>query len=104
MLIKLIKNCKKIILTDATINLNTLNLLKTRTTNNKTIFIKNEVQKFKNVNAIKYLDENLFLEEVKSNIKNKKYFLFGCDGCEKITEFYLNLKNEFKDQEQDLIF
>ena len=103
MLIKLIKNCKKIILTDATINLNTLNLLKTRTTNNKTIFIKNEVQKFKNVNAIKYLDENLFLEEVKSNIKNKKYFLFGCDGCEKITEFYLNLKNEFKDQEQDFL-
>ena len=40
-LIKLIKKSKKIIFSDATINQNTLNLLSTRTSNNKTILIMN---------------------------------------------------------------
>ena len=38
-LIKLIKNAKKIIFSDATINQNTLNLLSSRTSNNKTVLI-----------------------------------------------------------------
>ena len=45
-LIKLIKNAKKIIFSDATINQNTLNLLSSRTTNNKTILIKNVHKKY----------------------------------------------------------
>ena len=103
MLIKLIKGCKKIILTDATIDQNTLNLLSPRKTNNKTILIKNEVQKFKDVKAIKHNDENTFLDELRNRIKNKEYFLFGCDGCEKISEIYNNLLNEFPDQKNSFV-
>ena len=44
-LIKLIKECKKIIFSDATIDQNTINLLSARKTNNKMILIKNTVQK-----------------------------------------------------------
>jgi len=103
MLIKLIKGCKKIIFTDATIDQNTLNLLSTRKTNNKTILITNKVQKYKDVKAIKYNDENTFIDELRNRIKNKDYFLFGCDGCEKISEIYTNLLNEFPDQKESFL-
>ena len=102
-LIKLIKNCKKIIFSDATIDKNTINLLSARTENKKTILIKNEVKKFNNIKAIKYKDENMFIEKLRDSIKNKKYFLFGCDGCEKITEIYKNLLEEFPEQKNSFI-
>ena len=41
--IGVVKNAKKIIFTDATINQNTLNLLSSRTSNNKTIFKKRKI-------------------------------------------------------------
>ena len=102
-LIKLIKNAKKIIFTDATINQNTLNLLSSRTSNNKTILIKNVNQKYEGINAIKCNDANNFLQSLKDKIKNKEYFLFGCDICSKITSFYNDLINEFPEQKEDFI-
>lgn len=102
-LIKLVKNAKKIILSDATINQNTLNLLSSRTTNNKTILINNVHKKYENINAIKYNDANKFLQALKDRIKNKEYFLFGCDICSKITSFYSDLVNEFPEQKEDFI-
>ena len=102
-LIKLIKTCKKIILSDATIDLNTLNLLSSRIVNNKSILIKNTIQKFKGVKAKKYNNENEFLKVIIQHIKNKNYFLFGCDGCEKITEFYKNILEKFPDQKDAFI-
>ena len=102
-LIKLIKNAKKIIFSDATINQNTLNLLSSRTTNNKTILIKNVHKKYEGINAIKYNDANQFLQSLKNKIKNKEYFLFGCDICSKITSFYSDLINEFPEQKLDFI-
>ena len=102
-LIKLIKNAKKIIFSDATINQNTLNLLSSRTTNNKTILIKNVHQKYQNINAIKYNDANNFLQSLKDKIKKKEYFLFGCDICSKITSFFSDLVNEFPEQKEDFI-
>ena len=102
-LIKLIKNAKKIILSDATINQNTLNLLLSRTSNNKTILIKNIHKKYDGINAIKYNDANDFLQSLKTKIRNKEYFLFGCDICSKITSFYSDLINEFPEQQADFI-
>ena len=102
-LIKLIKNCKKIILSDATINQNTLNLLSTRTSNNKTILIKNTHKKYEGIDAIKYNDANIFFQCLKDKIKNKDYFLFGCDICSKVTSFFNDLINEFPDQKDDFI-
>ena len=102
-LIKLIKNAKKIILSDATINQNTLNLLLSRTSNNKTVLIKNIHKKYEGINAIKYNDANEFLQSLKTKIRNKEYFLFGCDICSKITSFYSDLINEFPEQQADFI-
>lgn len=98
-LIYLIKNCKKIILSDATINQNTLNLISRRERKNKTILIKNINKKFAGVDAIRCYEEEQFINEMKECIKNKKYFLFGCDSCRKITEIYLLLVSENKEIE-----
>lgn len=97
-LTNLIKNCKKIILSDATIDNNIKNLLMSRKTHNKSILIKNTVQKFKDINANEYLDENLFFDRIRKSIREDEYFLFGCDGCKKITGIYTTLLSEFEDK------
>lgn len=102
-LIKMIKNCKKIIFTDAIINQNVLNLLSSRKTNNKTILIKNTHKKYKDIDAIQYFDKNEYYNELKTHIKEKKYFLFGCDVCKLVTSFYNDLINEFPEQKDDFI-
>lgn len=102
-LIKLIKKCKKIIISDATINQNTINLMSSRKVNNKSLLIKNICQKWKDKKAIKINNESEFIKELKNHIRNKNYFLFGSDVCEMTTELYINLKKEFKEQEKDFI-
>ena len=94
----LIKSCKKIILSDATINQNTMNLLMSRTENRKIIHIKNKFKKYNGVPAMRYKDENEFLKKLDDCIKNDKYFLFGCDSCRKLTKIFNDLvqKNELK--------
>jgi hypothetical protein len=102
-LLKLIKEAKKVILTDANIDNNVLNLLSIRKTNNKTIFIKNSYQKFKDVEATLYNDENKFIDKLRVSIKNKKYFLFGCDSCSQLRKMYISLCEEFEEQKKDFI-
>lgn len=102
-LLTLIKNCKKIILSDATINQNTLNLLSSRTKDRKTLLIKNVNKKFNGIEAIRYHDEDNFLEELRNHIKQKKYFLFGCDQCRKVTEIFVNIIKDFDDQKDNFI-
>ena len=46
---------------------------------------------------------NQFLESLKTKIRNKEYFLFGCDMWSKITSFYNDLINEFSEQKLDFI-
>ena len=79
-LMKIIKNCYKLILSDAMITDNTFNFIKNRTVNNKVFFIKNLYKKYKNVDAYKCLNENIFLNTMLKDIKNDKYFLFATDS------------------------
>jgi hypothetical protein len=102
-LINLIKNCKKIICSDATIDDNTLNLLSSRKHNKKLLLIENSNKKFKGVKAIRHNDESKFIDELRNHIKNKNYFLFGADLCTTITDIHNLLLNEFPEQEEDFI-
>jgi len=102
-LITIIKNCKKLILTDATINQNTINLIASRTTNNKITLINNIYKKFDNIPAIHYKNKFEFIDELRSCIKNKKYFLFGCDIRIEVSSIYSNLVAEFPEQKNDFI-
>ena len=96
-LMKLIKNSKKIIYSDATINLNVLNFISCRTENNKTILIDNVNKKFDGIEAIKYNNEDEFYNKLEECIKNKEYFLFGCDIRSKLEKYFEDLSTKYKD-------
>jgi len=83
---RILKNCNQVICTDAIINDNVFSLLENIPDK---IFIKNKYKKYKNIKAYDMKDENAFLEKIKEDCKNKKYFLFGCDSLN-ITNRYYN--------------
>jgi hypothetical protein len=103
LLMKLIKNCYKLIISDALINENVKNFLNFSKSTRKTIFIKNTFKKYKGVKAIRFHDENEFLNQVKHDIDNDNYFLFGSDSCSKITQYYdeVNKKEKENIDEKD---
>ena len=84
-LIRIIKNAHKIIVSDALINDNVFELLKLRP--NK-VYIENTFKKYEGINAIKINNEILFLNKLKMNCSNNEYFFFGCDSCRIVTDFY----------------
>ncbi len=99
LLMKLVKNCHKLIISDALINDNVKNFLNISKSSRKTIFIKNTYKKFKDVLAIRYHNENDFLCQVKKDIEDDKFFLFGSDSCSKITQYF----DEVSKKEKDII-
>lgn len=102
LLMKLIKNCHKFIISDALINQNALNFLSCNL-HKKYIFINNTHKKYKGVNAIRYHNEYDFLNEVKQDIFNNNYFLFGSDSCSKITQYFDETEKQKIDEQDDKI-
>ena len=100
LLIKIVKNCHKIIVSDATINNNTFELLRHRTS---VFYVVNEYKKFQDVPAVQMKNENEFLEKLKDAIKKHEYFLFGSDWNGRITDLYNTLIREFEDQKDDFL-
>lgn len=98
LLMKLIKNCYKLIISDALINENVKNFLNLSKSTRKTIFIKNTFKKFKNVKAVRYHDENDFLNQIKKDIEENNYFLFGSDSCSKITQYFDEVSKKEKEK------
>lgn len=86
-LMKIINNCHKLIVSDATINDSIFNFLYNRIDDTK-IYINNTFQKYKNVKAIHMKNENEFLKQMNHNIRNNSYFLFGSDSKGKATHYY----------------
>ena len=103
LLMKLVKNCHKLIISDALINENVKNFLNISKSSKKTIFIKNTYKKFKDVKAIRYHNENDFLNQIRKDIKDNNYFLFGSDSCSKITQYFdeVSKKEQEKIEEKD---
>lgn len=97
LLMRLVKNCHKLIISDALINENVLNFLNLQNSNRKTIFIKNSYKKFDGIEAIRFHNENDFLHEIKNDIKNNNFFLFGSDSCSKITQYFDSTNPNAKD-------
>lgn len=87
LLIKIIKNCHKLILSDAIMTNNVMNFIEKRISKNK-IYIKNNYLKYENIEAIRQNDENAFLDKIKDHIENNNYFLFGSDSKSSITKYY----------------
>lgn len=89
LLMKMIRTCKYLILSDATIHMNVFDLCESRN-NNKKIFIKNNHKTNENKKAIQCLNENDFFNLMKEDILNNKYHLCASDSVNKITELYTN--------------
>lgn len=99
LLIRIIKNCYKIIVSDNIITDNVFNLLDVK--DGIKYFIQNVFKKYKDVNAVRVRNENLFIDKINNDFSNNRYFLFGSDSCSKIEDLYKyfmdkypNLKNQ----------
>jgi hypothetical protein len=91
LLIYIIKNCHKIIVSDAIISDNVINLFNSiynDKSNVKSIFINNSFKKYNNIPAIKINDENVFIDIIKQHIKQNKYFMFLSDSATIINKLY----------------
>ena len=91
-LMKIIKNAKKIIVSDAIINDGVFEFLKYRDDKTKLFFI-NDYVKYSDIPAVRVKDETKFLEMVKTKIMKNEPFLFPSDSCSTITKFYYDCLN-----------
>ena len=96
-LMKIINNAHKVIVSDATINDNTFSFLNKRT---KQIYIENSFKKYDNITVYKMNDENEFLRKVKEHVKTDNYFLFGCDSKDIIDKYYLEVGDKNEDNKE----
>ena len=94
-LMKIINNCKKIIVSDATIYEN-IHIFLNKRSKDKTIFINNSFTKYEGVKAYKMNDENEFLSLLNKHVSDKKYFLLGCDSKTVSDKYYAELKTDQK--------
>jgi len=99
-LIRIIKNCHKVIVSDANITDNVRNLLKHRNSG-KEIYINNLFKKFQNVEAIRELDEVKFIQRLKNDITNNQMFLCGSDSCDIITKLYHECYSSYLLEDKD---
>ena len=86
-LMRLIKNCHKLVVSDALISDNVFELLKFRDNKDK-IFLINEFSKYKDIKAYDIKDETNFLSTINDRCLKDEYFLFGCDSKTIITQYY----------------
>jgi len=99
-LMKLIKNCHKIIVSDALISDNVFELLKLR---QDKIFINNDFKKYTNINAYDVRNEEKFLNMINDRCSKDEYFLFGCDSKKIITKYYEYCLNDNKDKKDKFL-
>ncbi len=104
LLMKIIKNCKKLIITDAHITEKVFILIKNRNlTKPNYIFINNEFKKYEGVKANKYMNENEFLLKMDADINNDNYFLFGTDSKSITSQYYFHFLNKYPDKQDKFI-
>ena len=88
--VRLIKNCHKLILTDASINDLSFLLIDKYRILEETIYIDNIHKKQLNKNVYNINDENEFINIIKDHINNNDYFLYASDSKTIITDHYNN--------------
>jgi len=65
--------------------------------------LTNTFKKYENVNAIHLKSEQQFLNHLIDNCANDRPFLFGCDSCKIITQFYQQCKSLHQDKDDKFI-
>ena len=98
LLMRIIKNAHKVIVSDNLITDNVFELLRCR---GDYKYIVNEYKKFEGVEAIRVRDQPMFLDMLKEHIANDKYFLYGCDSCTIVEQLYIECLKEVKEADKD---
>jgi len=99
LLVRFIKNCKKLILSDAFINDQCLDIVNLRT--NKKLFVKNLYQKYNGIKAIKINDKNVLLNKLIDKCKNNEHFIFASDSRKSTELFYNECINKSKEEHKN---
>ena len=104
-LIKILKNCHKLILSDAHIKNNVKIFLDNKFKDtDQIIFIKNQFQKYKDIDAEHINDAEEFLKIMKNKIIRNEFFLCGGDSKKEINKIYNEcLEIARKDQKENFI-
>ena len=103
LLIRIIKHAHKVITADALISDNVFTLLKTRG-EDKQIFIKNDFKKYEGIKANRLRDENDFKLELQKRITNNEPFLFGCDSCAIVEEYFYYFFDKAENKDKFILF
>ena len=98
LLMRIIKNAHKIIVSDNLITDSVFELLKCR---GDYKFIVNGYKKFRDVEAVRIRDQPLFLDLLKEHINDNNYFLFGCDSCTIVEMLYNDCIKDIIDKDKD---
>jgi len=98
LLVRLVKNSKKLIVSDAHFNDQCLDLCNLR--KDKKIFIKNTFQKYKNIKAIHILDNNTLLNKLLTKCQNNEYFIFASDSRKSAELFYNECLSKAKEEDK----
>ena len=97
---RFIKHSHKVIVSDAVINDNVFELLKSRL-NDEVLYIENHFKKYQDVKACRVRDENEFLNLLMDHCRDNKYFLFGCDSCTTVTKYHDRCKSQADEADKD---
>lgn len=98
----ILRNCHKLIMSDAEINDNIFNFIEDR--KGETIFINNSFQKYKDIPCIQFHSEDRFLDKVKEKISKSEPFLFGCDSRGIVEDYYNEcIKNVNEEEKKKFI-
>jgi hypothetical protein len=76
-LIRMIKNCKKLIVSDHTITEAVFSFFRNRTTRTPPFYIKNDFQNFKGVKANQVKNETRFKDIIEAKMLENESFLLG---------------------------
>ena len=101
LLTKMIKNCKKLIVSDAFINDQVFDLFNLRN-DKKGLYVVNNHINYNNINAIKINNKTDIDNKLIHNIKNKQYFIFASDSAT-IAEEHYNLCKSNSTEPDDFI-
>ncbi len=90
---RIVNNCAKLIVSDATIMSNLYVFLKNRVSVN-TLMITNKFKKYEAVKAYHYNDEQGFIDRLVEQVEHNKGFLYGCDSRSIILKHYEYCKQQ----------
>mgnify|MGYP000329427290 CR=1 FL=1 len=92
---KIVKNCKKLIVSDHTITKNVFNFIENRL-HGVYFHVKNKFQKFEGVEAFQIKDEMRFKTAIMDKMKMDEPFFAGFDSARNASCYFYNMKNNTK--------